>query len=179
MVLALHRHVAGNDTVKTSARFFRLSLRNLLLMIFVFCLWAAYHGRWIQQRRLARDWILDHQTGAWANADPDDVTTSKWVNGRMVQISTNVPLFSWSLRLLGERPIHFINLASASLRPSDLAMIDSLQSLFPEADGVHIEFPRKTDRWPPLDIESFVQKLPGNAAAAENAPLTPSSRPIN
>ena len=146
----------------------RLSLRGFLMLIAAFCVWAAYHGRWIRDREQARQWIVAHQWAAdWANADPSTVRIGRWVNGGQVWITADevVSSLPWSLRLLGERPAYFIHIDAAKLRLEDVQRISSLQGLFPEADGIHVQNARSCDRWPPLDMEAFLRDLPSGAAA--------------
>jgi hypothetical protein len=119
----------------------RLSLRGLLLLIALFCFWAAYHGKWIRDREEAHEWIIAHQWSNWAAANPADVRIGKWIDGGQVWITADevVPSLPLGLRILGERPIYFIHIDAAKLHPDDVQRLHGLQKLFPEADGIHIQ----------------------------------------
>lgn len=123
----------------------RVSLRGLLLLLTIFCIWASIHGQWIRDRREARLWIASHEIGSWSAAD-----RQVWISAAKKELNT-----PWSLRVLGERPLYWIVLDKSKLTPRDAARIDGLQSLFPEAEGIHIEEPGWTTRWPPTDSSEF------------------------
>lgn len=160
----------------------RISLRGLLLLLTVFCIWASIHGKWIRDRQEARDWIVQHEVeGGWAAARPEDVRIGTRFSGRQTWISAAEKELAipWSLKILGERPLYFIFLDKGKLSPQDAARIDSLQGLFPEAEGVHIEESRWTQRWPPKDVAGyFANPIPG-PQNAQRAPLTAPHIPVN
>lgn len=159
----------------------RISLRGLLLLLTAFCIWASIHGQWIRDRREARSWIASHETGSWSAADPADVRIGKRINGRQVWISAAEKEFDipWSLKILGERPLHYIFLDRSKLTPQDAARIDSLQGLFPEVEGIHIQEPRWTQRWPPEEVEKYFANPVPKVQNAQEAPLTTFLHPVN
>ncbi len=148
----------------------RLSLRGLLILISAFCVWAAYHGKWIRDRREARLWIVAHEDGPWSGAHPTDVRVQQIIKGRQVWIADRAPALPWSLRILGERPLHYINLDKSKLTVQDVDRIDDLQMLFPEADGVHIQEPLLSQRWPPEDVNAYFDRRFFQTKVAETRP---------
>jgi len=131
------------------------------VLLTVFCIWAAIHGQWVRDRRDARAWIVEHEHAInWSAAAADDVRIGKWTNGRQVWTSAAevVPAMPWGLRAFGDQRLYFIHLDKSKLNAGDVARINSLQALFPEADGVHIEG-RDGDRWPPADLRNFFEKF--------------------
>ena len=97
----------------------------------------------------AREWISAREVGTWSSTDPANVTE----NGSRVEVR-QVP---WSIRLFGETPVHFIVLDKAKLSPQDAAYISSLQSLFPEAEGIYIDEPGLTTCWPLTNHDSLLE----------------------
>jgi hypothetical protein len=61
----------------------------------------------------------------------------------------------WSVRILGERRLNFIYLDKSKLSKADAGYIDSLPSLFPEAEQIQVAEPGWTTCWPPEDLASF------------------------
>jgi hypothetical protein len=157
----------------------RISLRGLLLLLTAFCIWASIHGQWIRDRREARAWIVSHEVGPWSGVDSADVKVQMTINGQQVWVPDIAPELPLSLRILRERPLYYIHLDKSKLTPHDAARIDSLQRLFPEADGIHIQEPRWTQRWPPDDVEEyFANPFPASKTPKE-APLTTPLIPVN
>ena len=133
------------------------SLRTLLLLVAACCVWLSMQAKWMRDRHAAKQWIVRHESRGWSDIDATDVQVQRKVNGRSVWVSASETErdVQWTLAIFGERPLNFIFLDKSKLSKRDCAQLDALQTLFPEAAGIHIEEPGLTTRWPPQDMDSF------------------------
>ncbi|QDT70198.1 hypothetical protein MalM25_31440 [Planctomycetes bacterium MalM25] len=139
---------------------FRFRLGTLFVCVTLLCLWLGYQMRWVHQRREALVWIREHETAEkWSSADPTGVTVTPVGGLPAPYESRRPPLAVW---LLGEQQVHFITLDRAKVTASDFDMLNRLQALFPETDGVHIEEPGWSNRWTlETHAEIFVRESGG------------------
>src|SRR4051812_25415878 len=91
-------------------RWFRFSLRTLLIAITVFGLWLGYYVNWIHQRHAAK-------TAAEVFAFNDAVMVVARMGVTMVAPPPNP--YPWSLKILGERPMHGIGLRGSANDPEN------------------------------------------------------------
>ena len=125
------------------------NLRGLFTAVTLVAIWLGFQVNWLGQRQEARRWIEQHESGDWSRADPVNVVVSGIRNrdGRAAA--------PWSLRLMGEPRLVYVILDKSKLADADIPRLDSLQGLFPEATGIHIEGPGVTYCWPPEDRHAF------------------------
>jgi len=140
-------------------RWARFNLRGMLVVVTVLGVWLGRQVQWMRDRQEAREWIVEHESGGHlARDDADDfylVTTL--VNGARVTSRKAVPNAPWSIRIFRAPRVPFIHLDKGTLSPSDIPRINSLQVLFPEADGIQVEEPCWCTRWPPKDPVAFIR----------------------
>jgi hypothetical protein len=78
----------------------------MFVVVTLFCvslgLWLSTRLNWIRQRQEARRWIEQHEAFQWSKVDPKDVVTS---SGPAKSVES-----PWSLRLLGETHLAYIQL---------------------------------------------------------------------
>ena len=142
-------------TLLISRRWLRFSLRGMFILITVFGCWLGTKVSWLRQRRIAREWIEQHEIPAeWSKASPANVTIMEFGLPKHTDRSKDAPL---GLRLLGESRLAYIILDKSRLSERDAGRLNSLQALFPEADGVHVQEPGWTHRWPPVDPIAYLK----------------------
>jgi hypothetical protein len=136
-------------TLLAGHRWLAFSLRGLFAAITLLAIWLGFQVNWLRQRQEARRWIQQHESSDWSRADPVNVVVSGIRNrdGRAAA--------PWSLRLMGETRLVYVILDKRKLTEADMPRLDSLQVLFPEATGIHIEEPGVTYCWPPDDRHAF------------------------
>jgi hypothetical protein len=119
-------------------RWFRFSLRTLLVAITLFGLWLGYYINWIHQRQQARA-VEDRE----AVEIQDNVEIVKAVMGVKTVVQVPPPhSFSWVLAILGERPVNGVLLSGSEKDPKQKALAESYRKLFPESDvGCRDDFP--------------------------------------
>ena len=131
----------------------RVSLKAILILFAVLSAWLAYQVHWRGERREAVAWIEQHRSGVWGGMLPLDGLVTDPVTGAVsVDRSRHVPLM---VRLTRSPEVHRVILEKTKLTSTDIHMLDSLGSLFPESRGVHISWPEGTQTWPPPDREAF------------------------
>ena len=130
----------------------RFSLKYLLVAITLICIWLATQVQWITRRNEALVWLKDHDINNWSTRNPNEVELTDQAGTRPYRVRS-VPLI---VRISGAPQVPFIYLDKAKLSNSDAEYIDSLQSLFPEAEGIHIHGPGGLHRWPPEDPDEFL-----------------------
>ncbi len=123
----------------------RFRLGTLLVCVTLLCLWLGYQMRWVHQRREALTWIRKHSTEfSWFSVDPAEVAeTPRW-GAPTPYKQRSAPLLVW---LIAEPQVHFMVLDKAKLSSEDGDTLKRLETLFPEADGIHIEEPGWSHRW--------------------------------
>ena len=140
----------GATRLVRKSRWPRWSLRGMLLVITALGIWLGMQANWLRQRQAARAWIEAHETeGGWSRVDPKNVTV-----GGLPDRPAEAP---WSLRLFGESRLVYIYLDKSKLSESDIARIDQLPVLFPEAKQVQIGEPGWMTCWPPADPPAFLR----------------------
>jgi hypothetical protein len=108
-------------------RWFRFSLRTLLVAITIFGLWLGYYINWIHQRRQARKGV-EVRGDAWI---------VRTVNGAETLVKLPPPHpFSWALAVLGEQPVSGMMLSGSEKDASKHALAESYRKLFPEGEVV-------------------------------------------
>lgn len=141
-----------------SGRWLRFSLRGMFVVIMLLCmwlgLWLSFRLTWIRQRQEARRWIEQHESFGWSKVDPKDVVVTDLDGTKQPAKAADAP---WSLGLLGETRLAYIQLDKSKLSEADIPRLDSLQALFPEANGVHIDEPGFCWRWPPPDPRAYLK----------------------
>jgi len=111
-------------------RWFRFSLRTLLVAITLFGLWLGYYINWIHQRQQARA-VEDRE----AVEIQDNVEIVKAVMGVKTVVQVPPPhWFSWVLAILGERPVNGILLSGSEKDPKQKALAELYRKLFPESE---------------------------------------------
>jgi hypothetical protein len=133
-------------------RWLTFSLRGLFALVTLFAVWLGLQVNWLRQRQDARRWIEQHESGEWSRADPVNVISAGIRNREWYRVAP------WSLRLMGERRLVYVILDKSKLSEADSPLLDSLQTLFPEASGIHIEAPGVTYCWPPEDRDTFFKQ---------------------
>jgi hypothetical protein len=135
-------------------RWLTFSLRGLFAVVTLLGIWLGFQVNWLRQRQEARRWIEQHEIpGGWSHTSPSDVVVTERDGTTHPGKATDVP---WSLRLLGETRLAYIHLNKSKLSEADIPRIDSLEALFPEATGVHVQEPGFVTCWPPLDRRAFL-----------------------
>jgi hypothetical protein len=118
-------------------RWFRFSLRTLLVAVTVISVWLGYYVNWKNQRREARMWLsMQMNGGSFGGFD-----------GKPAE-------FPWTLKLLGEKPERLI---LVRYEPADAyldlypipdeyqALVRHVERLFPEADVLDLTRTRSDD----------------------------------
>jgi hypothetical protein len=103
-------------------RWFRFSLKALLIVVTVFGCWLGYHLNWIRQRGEA---LRDTQV---ANAD-----TAKDFSGLLGGGEPGRPIAPSWLYLFGERGVTSINIWMTADQEADRKKVDEFRRLFPES----------------------------------------------
>jgi hypothetical protein len=96
----------------------RFSLRGLFVLITLIAVCLGFQVRWIRQWQEARRWIEQHEIGGWSRVDPRDVVTSRGP-AKLVEPP-------WSLRLMGESRLVYIQLDKSKLTEADISRLDSV-----------------------------------------------------
>jgi hypothetical protein len=130
-------------------RWLTFSLRGLFALVTLFAVWLAFQVNWLRERQDARSWIEQHESGEWSRVDPVNVISAGIRNREGYRVAP------WPLRMMGERRLVYVILDKSKLSQHDSSRLDSLQKLFPEASGIHIETPSVTYCWPPEDRNAF------------------------
>jgi hypothetical protein len=141
-------------------RWFQFSLRGIFILMTLLGIWLGVQVKWWRDRQEARKWIAAHEVeGKWSLLDVSDpnvrLSQTTMKNGVRILVPMKLRDVPWSVRALGERRLNFIHLDKGKLSKEDARYIDSLQSLFPEAEGVHVQEPGFSTCWPPEDLASF------------------------
>jgi hypothetical protein len=147
-------------TLLAASKWLRFSLRSIYILLTIFGLWLGFEVNWLRQRREARRWIELHEvSGGWSRRNPKDVRLDSGIGPVRYGQAVAAP---WSLRKFSEPSLAYIHLDKNKLSEADIPKIDSLQSLFPEANGVFVnDEPGWVHRWQPGDSHGYMNHLRG------------------
>jgi hypothetical protein len=103
---------------KPRRRWFRFSLRALVLVVTIVACWFGYYSNWASERRSAKVWIDAHKANTFWHGP-----------------AARAGLFPWQLRLFGELPVDLIWTEIRDEAPADyLQQTERIRRLFPEAN---------------------------------------------
>jgi hypothetical protein len=116
-----------NSNRSTPRRWLRFSLKTLLALVTVLCVWwLGIQMKWIHDRHGAWPWVMEHRAQL-GGMEPDEST-----------------YFPWTLRLLGEEK-HDMWLWFDDCTPEELAEVQRIRPLFPEATMETGHLPKPSD----------------------------------
>ena len=121
----------------------RFRLGTLLICVTLLCFWLGYQMRWVHQRREALVWIENHRpdkshsfVGRWFLGSQSELLAASWFEFEQ----GGAP---WMVSLLREPKANtFIGLDRTKLKEPEEVVLDRIQGLFPEAEGVYFITPR-------------------------------------
>jgi hypothetical protein len=139
----------------SSRRWLTFSLRGMFVFITLLGIWLGWQVNWLRQRQDARKWIEQHEvSGGWSRMNPSEMIYEELDGSKHFGKAVDAP---WSLRVFGESRLAYIRLDKSKLSEDDIARIDSLMALFPEAEGVAVQEPGMVFGWPPADRRAYLK----------------------
>jgi hypothetical protein len=111
------------SAVKAKRGYLQFSLGTMFLAIAALCIWLGVQARWIENRRVAREWLEAHDCDI---LDEDFFFLFTGHRG----FTYTAP---WSIRILDERGVFQVNLNETTLSPDELKSAErKMRILFPE-----------------------------------------------